>query len=210
MATLSARYLLQGMWYALEQSGHLLSDAIFLYDRGSHPTAVGVAMLAREELGKALILRQLAEDARAGRAVTHERLGAELEGHITKQRSAKLTVTVRVTGGLSDLLRRTTLENLEETTDQFNEVLNQVARRAPGERHELRQQSFYVDPDRAGEGWSRPEEIPKAEAHEQIFQALWDYTVLKKELRTCAECLALQQELESWSDRPALPDPPWP
>jgi hypothetical protein len=48
----SERVLLEGAWFALEQSGILLRDAVTLYERASPVTAVGLAMLAREEMAK--------------------------------------------------------------------------------------------------------------------------------------------------------------
>ena len=52
----SAPFLLEGAWYAFEQSGRLLNDAVTLFDGGSHSTAAGIALLGREELGKGRIL----------------------------------------------------------------------------------------------------------------------------------------------------------
>src|SRR6266566_893285 len=57
--SVSERVLLEGMWFSLEQCGRLLRDAVNLFEGGSDPTAVGLAMLAREEMGKARILRDL-------------------------------------------------------------------------------------------------------------------------------------------------------
>ncbi len=44
--------LLEGARYSLEQCGRLLSDATALYRAGSGATAVGLAMLGRDGLGK--------------------------------------------------------------------------------------------------------------------------------------------------------------
>jgi hypothetical protein len=55
----SARVLLEGVWYSLEQCGFLLRDAVTLYNHQGRVTAVGLAMLAREEMGKARILLAL-------------------------------------------------------------------------------------------------------------------------------------------------------
>jgi hypothetical protein len=47
-----APVLLKGAWYPLEQCGRLLSDAVALYRQKSYSTAVALAMIGREELGK--------------------------------------------------------------------------------------------------------------------------------------------------------------
>ena len=44
--------LLKGAWYALEQCGSLLRDAVLLYRAKAYPSAVALAMIGREELGK--------------------------------------------------------------------------------------------------------------------------------------------------------------
>ena len=50
--------LLKGLWYSLEQCGRLLKSAGVLYEEKDYSTAVGVAMFAREELGKHRLLRK--------------------------------------------------------------------------------------------------------------------------------------------------------
>jgi hypothetical protein len=72
--TVSARYLLEGFWYALEQCGRLLHDAIDLYELGRFGTAAGLAMLAREEMGKARILFKLSGEVEVGRALSQREL----------------------------------------------------------------------------------------------------------------------------------------
>jgi len=45
----SARFLLEGFWYSVEQCGRLLHSAVTLYDAGDFSTATGIALLGREE-----------------------------------------------------------------------------------------------------------------------------------------------------------------
>src|SRR5713101_1274908 len=78
----SERYLLEGAWYALEQCGRLLHDAITLYEAGRYATASGIAMLAREELGRARILLALAEEVHAGRPLTLVELEGAIADHV--------------------------------------------------------------------------------------------------------------------------------
>ena len=54
---LSAHDLLEGAMYAMEQAGHLLHDAVGLYERGRYSSAVVLSVYAREEMGRAEIFQ---------------------------------------------------------------------------------------------------------------------------------------------------------
>jgi AbiV family abortive infection protein len=56
----SAATIVRGAWYALQQEGRLLHSAVAVFATGDASTALALAMLAREELGKANMLRDLA------------------------------------------------------------------------------------------------------------------------------------------------------
>jgi len=74
------------MWFSLEQCGLLLRDAVNLYEGGSDATAVGLAMLAREEMGKARILRDLWRDlVNNDRQVDGDEVRKKLGDHENKQ-----------------------------------------------------------------------------------------------------------------------------
>jgi hypothetical protein len=47
--------LLEGSWLALQQAGTLLRTAVSLYNTGSYPEAVALAMSGREEIGRSKI-----------------------------------------------------------------------------------------------------------------------------------------------------------
>jgi len=66
----SQHTLLQGSYFALHTAGCQARSASTLFDAGEHPTAVGIAMMAREELGKHLLLKGLWKQGAAGRIVT--------------------------------------------------------------------------------------------------------------------------------------------
>src|SRR5882724_12865475 len=101
----SEAFLVRGAWYAFEQCGRLLHDAMSLYDSGSYSTAVGLAMLAREELGKGRILLDL---WRNGQQVTIDQVTTKLEDHLVKQQSAQLSVSISVPrdSRLGQIMRR--------------------------------------------------------------------------------------------------------
>jgi AbiV family abortive infection protein len=68
--SVTSAYLLQGAVLALEQCGHLLHDANWVYRSDSYATAVVLAAFAREELGRAGILFDLRAKVVAGGTVT--------------------------------------------------------------------------------------------------------------------------------------------
>jgi hypothetical protein len=70
---LSERYLIEGAWYALEQAGLLLREAVLLSKNQRDATAKGLALLAREcPFKKAL--EALAPDNASDKAVFLELL----------------------------------------------------------------------------------------------------------------------------------------
>src|SRR5437867_12539698 len=94
---ISEQLLLEGAWYSFEQCGILLRDAVALYERGSHSTAVGLALLAREEMGKARILLDLWRDVvNRGRKVSAAEVRRKLDDHEEKQRKGQISAVVRV------------------------------------------------------------------------------------------------------------------
>jgi AbiV family abortive infection protein len=95
----SARVLLEGAWYSLEQCSILLRDAVTLHKNASPVTAVGLAMLAREEMGKARILLDFWRDVvNKGRTVSVAEIRRKLDHHEEKQRKAQISHTLRAGG----------------------------------------------------------------------------------------------------------------
>jgi len=57
---LSTHDLLEGAMYAMEQAGHLVHDAVGLYERGRYSSAVVLGVYAREEMGSRTANREAA------------------------------------------------------------------------------------------------------------------------------------------------------
>src|SRR5260370_10896101 len=74
----AARFLLEGFWYSVEQSGSLLHDATALHEAGRYGTAAGLTLLGIEERGKGRILRDL---WKVGTPVTLEQITHTLGDH---------------------------------------------------------------------------------------------------------------------------------
>src|SRR5262245_19913326 len=89
--TVSPQSLLVGSLLALQQSSLLLTDAVVIAESGRYATAVGIALLAREELGRCRILRTLWREAIVAPSnVTVERVVSACEtDHLKKQRESQ-------------------------------------------------------------------------------------------------------------------------
>jgi AbiV family abortive infection protein len=224
MPTLSATDLLKDVWYAFEQCGHLLDHAMTLYERGAYPTAVGLAMLAREELGKARIWLRLWQEVEIrGRTVTIEEAQHAGEDHVRKQANALLSITQRadLTTPASRLLADAIAEDPQhpevraEARRKLAAIADRQRKRIPSNRSEDRERAFYVDARETG-GWSRPvETFSEQRARDELTDAGNDYAKQWEKLQPERMRFDLDQKLadalEAWTDRPPLPVPrrPW-
>jgi len=100
--------LMHGYWYSLCSAGDWLKSAGILYRAGKHAPAMGCAMIGREELGKAELLRKLWLRIDVGDTVTVEEIdavcghggrGAPAVGHLDKHGAVQAGVTFMVMPG---------------------------------------------------------------------------------------------------------------
>jgi len=211
------QFLVRGAWYAFEQCGRLMHDAANLYDSGSYSTAVGLAMLAREELGKGRILLDMWRDG--GAEVTLDKVTAKLDDHLSKQQSAQLSISISVPrdSRLGKIMRRV-FEAPSGTTEfdramdekEFQTALESVRRRTPSTRMDLRERGFYVDPKEDGTDWIRPLTIDREKAQDTLLAAMNDYSAQLSHLVPEIREDHLKRVLETWPERPPLPDRRWP
>src|SRR6266567_6412614 len=90
----AAPVLLRGAWYSLEQCGRLLSDAIVLYREKSYSSAVALAMIGREELGKyRMLLDEWRKSEATGKYPTVYATQTACADHVDKQRRSLLCLT---------------------------------------------------------------------------------------------------------------------
>jgi AbiV family abortive infection protein len=180
-ASVTPEYLLEGAAYALEQCGLLLRDANVLYRNGSYASAVALAALAQEELGRWTILRKLRTEVLGGNPLTIKDIQDACGDHESKQRAGTLSTTMKAdtgTGGLGRLLqtymRATGSALWTAAKEQLEKLHRQKAKRAPSERHKQRMNALYVDPIPGG--WNRPTmKISQAVASDYLQEALNDY-----------------------------------
>ena len=210
---------MRGAWYAVKQSGLLLTNAISLYSTKAYASAVLLALLAREELGKCNILLDLWRKASGGADVSVGEVQTACEDHVEKQRKGQLSTMYRTTkgaGGFANLLQERSkakpgTSEYAELDKQLKEIDDLKVKRTPGERHSTRMKVMYVDLNDTGTDWSRPHLLPQEEAINCITDAINDYS-LKQDRLTQLDILktfdpALATAISGWSDRPALPTP---
>ncbi len=210
----SARFLLEGFWYSVEQCGRLLHSAVTAYDAGDHSTGAGLALLAREELGKGRILLEMWEQQQTGKVIEIADVKAALEDHEDKQAAAQLSNTLTTSHGtyagklMQRMMADPTSEDGKAATAELDALMAKKAKRTPSDRHEARQRSFYVDPDPGGTGWRRPSAMGIDEARQHVFGLANDYSLLRARLTNPSG--SLREALEEWPERPPLPERIWP
>jgi AbiV family abortive infection protein len=214
-SSVGKRDLLQGAWYSLEQAGTLLDCAVQLYDAGEWSSALGLAMLGREELGRSRILRDCARDATPTNMSPAD-VRARCNDHLTKQ--AKAVWSHTFTPARDSALGKAIIALTEsppasaEAAAAERVIRNAVKgqrRQLPYQRHDARMRSFYVDIEDSGE-WSRPASITPEEAREMIGQAVNDYATAFHNLNLEAHAPEMTAARVGMTRPAELRPPKWP
>ena len=155
----SASTLLTGAVLALEQGGRLLEDAAILFDRSRFATAAGLALLAREEIGRHRILLDRWRRTFGGEAFTPTEITRACDDHVTKQRHGQLGVTIRADSD-SQIGRCFYVATLEARVAKLRATVTTLSSDVESACHtnanDQRLRAFYVDLRVDGSGWSRP------------------------------------------------------
>lgn len=214
--------LLKGAWYALEQCGNLLRDAVLLYRAKAYPSAVALAMIGREELGKhRMLLEEWRKSQDTGKLPSVEAIQTACADHVDKQRRALLGLTFTGEGGSAlDAAIRTRMNHkpqdseYQEAEKVIQAALKGLAKRAPDARHTARMHALYVDLKDSGADWNRPLHVPQDESKKLLGDAANDYAGqwgrLNPDLLRAMGDPRLAEALEAWDQRPDLPPPVWP
>lgn len=209
----TTQFLLEGAVYALQHSGTLMRDAVTLYNQGSYPSAVVLAMFGREELGKYVILRDYYKDVASGGTVSLNRIKQKCSDHIKKQNRAILSIVLR---GSAELMRARgdNPPSSREYKRAEAKVKKMAARKKeaiPRQRHNLRLSSLYVEPSEDGTGWLRPQQQSKEEALNEIMDAVNDYSSAYDHLvRGNDDPNLMLTAFQAWVSRPEILEPVWP
>jgi AbiV family abortive infection protein len=179
----SSAVLLKGAWYALEQCGNLLRDATILYRQNAYPSAVALAMVGREELGKhRMLLDEWRKGEGTGRLPSVEAIQSACAVHTDKQRWAVLGLTFTDEGSSTFAKAiRTRIERkpqdpeFQEAERVIEATLKSLAKRAPDARHAARMRALYVDLTDSGTDWNRPLDVPGSDSKKLLNDAVNDY-----------------------------------
>jgi AbiV family abortive infection protein len=216
----SAETLLQGAWYAIEQSGRLLTSATLVYDHGDKSTAVVLSMFGREELGRSIILRELAKRVTAGEHLSPEAVRGACEKHVEKQVAGALSTTLRTQAPTQlDAALRARMrvnpgsEEWQQASKAVKLATDMKRKRQPQDRHEMRERALYVDLDATGIAWLRPATLDNARCFDELTDAVNDYAGERDRLRD--EVLDLDfpemaAARASMAPKVELPEPRWP
>jgi AbiV family abortive infection protein len=216
----TAQYLLEGAIYALEQCGLLLRDSVTLYRQGSYANAIVLAAFAREELGRYDILRELRGKLVEGGSVLLEDVNKKCRNHELKQERAQLSVNLQESKDMRlDQIIRSMFDHHLQSNEyrqaeaELNQIVEQIAKDAPHDRHALRMKSLYVEPDQSSSGWNRPKEQSRESAFLFLQNAANDYSAQYNQIllgNAPPSRKELITALQAWSGRPELPPPIWP
>jgi AbiV family abortive infection protein len=196
-------FLAKGAFYALEQAGVLLGDAASLHKKGSYGTALALAELGREEVGRSRILQRLRKELASGRTLTVEEVIEACSDHVVKQEQAQTSVTFQAPSNqalgkalIAKIERRPNTPEYEKATRVIDQAKKSKLKERPLGRHKERMEAIYVDPDASGTGWHRPCSTSKEKARDAIQDFLNDYAgALERMRRTEATLLATLPEL---------------
>lgn len=204
--SLTAEFLLQGAFFALERAGQLLQDAKLLYDHERYASSFALAVLSREETGRSAICVEKCRLTLNGQTVTVELLRSETKPHVAKILASQELVGVPVsitwwgenpTPGSPE--EKDLVARLEKKRKLLEEHL-------PKEAHQRKLQALYVDPAEDAPYWSRPAlEIRRSEAELMLSSANLEYDKQRARLLIPADS-QLKSAFDNFRSHPPLLD----
>src|SRR5258708_4791524 len=142
---LSARNIIEGSFYAMEQAGLLINDAAALYAQRKWPSSLVLAVFSLEELGKAEILLQRGIEAAATGPKSRDQVIAGGAAHKTKLKAGQGPATVTASVNFSDDIPAPNTAESEELEAQLDAAQQIALDNAPAEGHAARMRSLYAD-----------------------------------------------------------------
>jgi AbiV family abortive infection protein len=182
---LTDQLLLEGAWHALAQAGRLLNSAATLYVAGDASTALAIAMFAREELGRSMLLRECAREVRGGKILSTKDVTKRCDSHVAKQAASAFSIVLRggIRQALTDLSSHDPLSERGQAADAMvRSAVSAKQKRQPQQRHDDRCNALYVDLNEVGTAWRCPTDIQKDEARNGIGEAVSDYAMERERL----------------------------
>jgi AbiV family abortive infection protein len=208
---LQTRDLLRGAAYAVEQSGHLLRDAVILYENGSYASAVVLAVYCREELGRSELLLDLAKASSSDGGITSTTVRSVCEQHLDKLAKGRTGTSLRIAPAQTARLRP--LFTNERTPERaaaraaLDRAIKAKSKRKPADTHERRLRALYVDALDDG-SWYRPTQEPPSAALDLLNEIAGDYALTLDRIQNGDH--ELSGLLGEWPEAPELLPPAWP
>ena len=196
-----------------------MTSAVTLYKAGDYSTAVGLAALAWEELGRSRYLKDQRKKVVEGNTVSVKDIKKTCEDHVTKQEWGQVSTVQRfrvdsVLGKLITILHHAKPQSKEYqyARQELDHVTERKRARAPQDRHDERKKAFYVEPSELGTDWNRPWEKDKETAHCFLEDAINEYSLQFHKFANLdllrSKDTELANAIEAWKERPPLPANP--
>jgi AbiV family abortive infection protein len=199
-------YLIQGTAYAIEQSWHLLQDAVLLIQNKRYQSSLVSATYCLEQLGRAQIYREKAKRVVAGERVTLNSMKRDLQDHIAKLYRAQIPVTAAVTSVGQGPDRGS--EEGRLLGEQLAALRKMLEKQAPHKALHDRQRAIHVDPVQGWRGWNRPcQTIVEDDADYYVGAATVRYGLVRSDLKR--DDSEVGQKIWEWILRLDLPEAPW-
>lgn len=176
--------LIEGVWFAVEQSGRLLQSAVLLCNTGDYSSGLVMAMFSREELGRSRLLMEIATEVRSGANVKPSKVTERCKGHLDKHAAGALSLAFRPEPGDQMYVALQNLDSAARGSQQWFEadavvkkLTEEQFKVAPKSRHAARMGAMYVDIADDGRGWGRPVTLDEATALNAVNDASNDYSL---------------------------------
>jgi AbiV family abortive infection protein len=161
-----------GACYAVAHAVHLIEDAAILFSRGRISSSFHLAVLAREELGRANLLWEESRIAQGGQITDLSALRKKLLDHVAKLDAGQSTTQVQLPPEMveawTSAIERNDLGALRALHKRRRILVAEVRSKDPRRLHGQRLRAQYVDLNSDGT-WSRPSQTQKSDAQSLIL-----------------------------------------
>jgi AbiV family abortive infection protein len=183
-AMVTEKTLIEGVWFAMEQAGRLVTSAVTLYEAGDFSSSIVLAMFVHEELGRSRILLDMAVEVNQGKKkIRLDDVRKVCSNHLEKQKHGALSVVYHGIRGepLADAMYeqmrfKPGTAEYELAQKNIDQKLNNIAVAQPKDRHDTRIEAVYVDLNDDGKSWQRPRSFTRQEAFQRVNDAANDYS----------------------------------
>jgi AbiV family abortive infection protein len=207
MSIVNRKSLRSGACFALAHAASLIEDAAILYEANRISSGFHLAVLAREELGRANLLWKRASTMSLVGSVTVEDLRKGLQDHIAKLDAGQSTTHFKIPAKTMTEWTAAILANDKAALAKVHEkrmaVAAKVRKHDPARLHNLRFKAQYVDIDTNGK-WTKPSETKKADAQSLLVTVACEIsdTLLwaNEDKIFCDACAKAKQKLPTYNE----------